>query len=419
MAGGKGTRISSVASDIPKPMLPIQGKPVLEHEVDRLREQGFTDFIFTVGHLGQCIIDYFGDGSGLSPATGNPFGVHIEYYIETEPLGNAGALFKLKERLTEDFLLINADVIFDIDFRRFIEFHIQHGGLVTLFSHPNDHPYDSGLLVTDENGAVAEWLAKEDERPQYYHNCTNAGLHVVSPKILNTPPESSKVDLDRQLLKPLAGTGKMFCYSSPEYVKDMGTPDRYKLVCADFISGKIHAKNLQNPQLAVFLDRDGTINRYVGFLRHKSEFELIPGAAEAIRSINHSGLLAIVVTNQPVISRGEVTFSELREIHCKMETLLGEQGAYVDAVYFCPHHPDSGFPGEVSELKIRCDCRKPQPGMLLTAAKEFNIDLSRSWIVGDGDNDIKAGIAAGCKTIQLNKEITLIDAVNKILEVES
>lgn len=417
MAGGKGTRISSVASDIPKPMLPIQGKPVLEHEVDRLREQGFTDFIFTVGHLGQCIIDYFGDGSGLSPATGNPFGVHIEYYIETEPLGNAGALFKLKERLTEDFLLINADVIFDIDFRRFIEFHIQHGGLVTLFSHPNDHPYDSGLLVTDENGSVTKWLTKEDERPQYYHNCTNAGLHVVSPEILNIPVEGQKIDLDRQLLKPLAGTGKMFCYSSPEYVKDMGTPDRYKLVCSDFISGKISAKNLQNPQRAVFLDRDGTINRYVGFLRHTDEFELMPDAAEAIRRINQSGYLAVVVTNQPVIARGEVTFSGLHEIHCKMETLLGEQGAYVDAVYFCPHHPDRGFPGEVPELKIRCECRKPEPGMLIAAAKDFNIDLSRSWIVGDGDNDINAGIAAGCKAIKLNEEFTLSDAVNKILEV--
>lgn len=417
MAGGKGTRISSVASDIPKPMLPIQGKPVLEHEVDRLREQGFTDFIFTVGHLGQCIIDYFGDGSGLSPATGNPFGVHIEYYIETEPLGNAGALFKLKERLTEDFLLINADVIFDIDFRRFIEFHIQHGGLVTLFSHPNDHPYDSGLLVTDENGSVTKWLTKEDERPQYYRNCTNAGLHVVSPEILNIPVEGQKIDLDRQLLKPLAGTGKMFCYSSPEYVKDMGTPDRYKLVCGDFISGKISAKNLQNPQRAVFLDRDGTINRYVGFLRHTDEFELMPDAAEAIRRINQSGYLVVVVTNQPVIARGEVTFSGLHEIHCKMETLLGEQGAYVDAVYFCPHHPDRGFPGEVPELKIRCECRKPEPGMLIAAAKDFNIDLSRSWIVGDGDNDINAGIAAGCKAIKLNEEFTLSDAVNKILEV--
>lgn len=417
MAGGKGTRISSVASDIPKPMLPIQGKPVLEHEVDRLREQGFTDFIFTVGHLGQCIIDYFGDGSGLSPATGNPFGVHIEYYIETEPLGNAGALFKLKERLTEDFLLINADVIFDIDFRRFIDFHIQHGGLVTLFSHPNDHPYDSGLLVTDETGSVTKWLTKEDERPQYYHNCTNAGLHVVSPEILNIPVEGQKIDLDRQLLKPLAGTGKMFCYSSPEYVKDMGTPDRYKFVCGDFISGKISAKNLQNPQRAVFLDRDGTINRYVGFLRHTDEFELMPDAAEAIRRINQSGYLAVVVTNQPVIARGEVTFSGLHEIHCKMETLLGEQGAYVDAVYFCPHHPDRGFPGEVPELKIRCECRKPEPGMLIAAAKDFNIDLSRSWIVGDGDNDINAGIAAGCKAIKLNEEFTLSDAVNKILEV--
>ena len=115
MAGGKGTRISSVASDIPKPMIKIEGKPVLEHELECLRDQGFTDIIITVSHLGNIIMDYFGDGSGTSPVTGKPFGVHIEYYFEKEPLGNAGALFKIKDNLTSDFLLLNADAMFDYD----------------------------------------------------------------------------------------------------------------------------------------------------------------------------------------------------------------------------------------------------------------------------------------------------------------
>lgn len=417
MAGGKGTRISSVASDIPKPMIKIEGKPILEHEIECLRDQGFTDIIITVSHLGNIIMDYFRDGSFTSPITGKPFGVHIEYYEENVPLGNAGALFKIKDKLKDDFLLLNADAMFDVDFNRFVEFHREHNGLVTLFTHPNSHPYDSGLIIAYKDGSVEKWLAKEDEWPEFYKNQVNAGLHVISPKVLDlvdVAPETIgcmgkdgkviKVDLDRQILKPLAGTGKMFCYDSPEYVKDMGTPERYYSVCSDFKHGIVQAKNLKNKQNVVFLDRDGTINKYVGFLRNLEDFELINGVAEAIRRINESGYLAIVVTNQPVIARGEVMVKELEEIHKKMETLLGAEGAYLDAIYYCPHHPHKGYEGEVPELKIDCNCRKPKPGMLLKAAEDFNINLSQSWMIGDGECDVKAGKAAGCKTALIGHE---------------
>lgn len=393
MAGGRGTRISSVASDIPKPMIKIEDKPVLEHEIECLRDQGFTDIIITVSYLGEIIMNYFGDGSRL--------GVNIEYYFEKEPLGNAGALFKIINDLSDDFLLLNADSIFDVDFNRFVTYHREKGGLVTLFTHPNSHPYDSGLVIADRDGRVEGWLTKEDERPKWYKNRVNAGLHVINKRLLleaGIHSNTGKIDLDRQLLKPLAGTGKMYCYDSPEYVKDMGTPDRYEGVCKDFRAGIVKAKNLRNRQKAVFLDRDGTINKYVGFLRDLNQFELIDGVADAIKKINSLGYLAIVVTNQPVIARGEVTVKELTDIHNKMETLLGLEGAYLDAIYYCPHHPDKGYEGEIPELKTDCDCRKPKPGMLLKAAADFNIDLSSSWMVGDGENDVKAGIGAGCRT---------------------
>ena len=401
MAGGRGTRISELFPDIPKPLIPIDNIPVLEREIISLRDQGFTDVILTIGYMAEKIQEYFGNGE--------KWGVKIEYFVEDKPLGNAGALFFLD--LKEDFLLLNADAVFDVDFNRMVDFHKKHGGLVTLFTHPNSHPYDSGLLVARENGEVEKWLAKEDERPPYYKNRVNAGLHVISPKALEMSGikkedigDGRKVDLDRQILKPLCGTGKMFCYDSPEYVKDMGTPERFHQVEEDFKKGTVQAKNLKNKQKAIFLDRDGTINKYVGFLRKEEEFELIDGVAEAVKKINHSGYLAIVITNQPVIARGEVTFEGLQTIHNKMETLLGEEGAYLDGIYFCPHHPHKGYEGEVSELKIDCDCRKPKPGMLLKAAEDFNIDLSQSYMVGDGENDIKAGMAAGCKTVLLNTE---------------
>lgn len=406
MAGGRGTRISELFPDIPKPLIPINGTPVLEREIISLRNQGFTDLILTVGYMHEKIEEYFDDGS--------KWDVHIEYFVEDKPLGNAGALFFLD--LKEDFLLLNADAIFDVDFNRMVDYHKTHNALVTLFTHPNSHPYDSGLIIADNDGKVEKWLAKEDERPKYYNNRVNAGLHVISPKVLEMSGINKedigkeindkivKVDLDRQILKPLCGTGTMYCYDSPEYVKDMGTPERFHGVEKDFVNGTVQSKNLKNKQKAIFLDRDGTINKYVGFLRKIDEFELIPGVEEAIKKINESGYLAIVVTNQPVIARGEVTIEELNEIHKKLETELGYKGAYIDGLYYCPHHPHKGYEGEIPELKIDCECRKPKPGMLLKAAEDFNIDLSQSWMIGDGENDVKAGKAAGCKTALIGQE---------------
>lgn len=423
MAGGRGTRIAELFPDIPKPLIPVDGMPILEREIRSLASQGFKDIILTVGYLADKIIAYFGDGSQL--------GVRIDYFVEETPLGNAGALFRLKDKIVEEpFFLLNADAAFDVDFNRMLDFHKKHGGLVTLFTHPNSHPYDSGLIIAYEDGKVDKWLSKEDERPQWYNNRVNAGLHVIDPKVLEQSQKNleidpttgypkGKVDLDRQILKPLCGTGVMFCYDSPEYVKDMGTPERFHQVEADYKNGVVQAKNLHNKQKAIFLDRDGTINKYVGFLRNIDDFELIEGVSEAIKKINQSGYLAIVVTNQPVIARGEVTWDELHEIHRKMETLLGKDGAYIDGIYICPHHPDKGFEGERLEYKFDCDCRKPKPGLLFQAAKDYNIDLSQSVIIGDSERDVEAGENVGCiKNIKIetNKARELLAAViNHIL----
>lgn len=423
MAGGRGTRIAELFPDIPKPLIPVNGMPILEREIRSLASQGFKDLILTVGYLADKIMAYFGDGSQL--------GVTIDYFVEETPLGNAGALFQLRNKIgTEPFFLLNADAAFDVDFNRMLAFHKKHGGLVTLFTHPNSHPYDSGLIIADKDGHVEKWLSKEDERPQWYNNRVNAGLHIIDPSVLelrlknldidsNTGFPKGKVDLDRQILKPLCGSGKMFCYDSPEYVKDMGTPERFYQVEADYKNGVVQARNLKNKQKAIFLDRDGTINKYVGFLRNIDDFELIDGVTEAIKHINQSSYLAIVVTNQPVIARGEVSWEELNEIHKKMETLLGKAGAYIDGIYICPHHPDKGFEGERPEYKFDCDCRKPKPGLLLQAAKDFNIDLSQSVMIGDDDRDVAAGANASLKdSIRIKQNVAgeLLNALQDSLK---
>ena len=408
MAGGRGTRIASVANDVPKPMLSICGKPILEHQIDNLKACGLTDIILVIGYLGEKIKDYFGDGSR--------FGVCIEYFIEDHPLGTAGALFKMPQ-LTEDFLLLCGDVIIDVDFNRFIAFHKEKKAWASLVAHPNGHPYDSSLLVTEieapkmaggmpvDTHRVICWMAKEDER-LYYKNRVNAGIELISPELLKEtmknfvprhPETPDKIDLDRDVLKTNIGSGRIYAYDTPEYVKDMGTPDRFFEAENDIKTGKVHAHNLKNRQKAIFLDRDGTINKMVGFVTRPEQFELLPDVAKAIKAINKSGYLAIVITNQPVIARGDCTFEQLQTIHNKMEMELGKEGAFVDAIYVCPHHTDKGFSGERPEYKCDCDCRKPKPGLLLQAAKDFNIDLSQSYMIGDSGRDVKAGKNAGVK----------------------
>jgi len=397
MAGGKGTRAAAIASDIPKPMIPICGKPILEHQINCLKENGLTEIILVVGHLGGHIKDYFGDGSR--------FGCDISYFTETEPLGTAGALYKL-ENLSNDFMLLNGDVIFDIDFTRMINFHQEKKAHATLAVHPNSHPFDSALITTNSNNQVTGWINKEDERT-WYKNQVNAGVHILSTDFLkNCPQSKEKIDLDRDMLKPSISGGKIFAYSTPEYIKDMGTPERYAQVTSDIEKGIVHGKNLHEKQKAVFLDRDGTINVLIenSFVTKPEDFELLEGAAEAIKIINSLGFLAIVITNQPVIARGDVDLRTLDLIHMKMETDLGKHGAYIDDLFYCPHHPDKGFAGERPEYKIDCDCRKPKPGMIFRAAEKYNIDLAQSYMAGDDKRDVRAGINAGCKPVFLGND---------------
>lgn len=424
MAGGKGTRLSSVIKDIPKPMVPIAGKPLLEYQIENLRDSGITNIMLVIGHLGNIIQDYFKDGSSL--------GVKISYYLEDTPLGTAGALYYLKEWIEKDFVLLFGDLFVNMNFGRFYDYHVEKQSFATLYAHPNSHPYDSDILVMDENNRVVGWSYKSTERTCDYKNMVNAGVYVLSKELLRYIPENQKTDLEKQVLVTLLEEQNIFAYPCTEYVKDIGTPDRLCKVEADLKRGICEKRNLKYRQKCIFLDRDGTINKHVGFLRSREQMELEEDAAQAIQKINESEYLTIVVSNQPVIARGECELEELNAIHNRMDMLLGEKGAYLDDLYYCPHHPDSGFEGEIRALKFDCGCRKPKIGLLEQAAKEHNIDLEKCWIIGDTTMDIQTGVNGGLKTaLVLTGEAgrdkkydvvpdfigqTLLECVKKIIE---
>ena len=392
-AGGKGTRMLELTKDlIPKPLLELNGKPMMQWQMESLIEYGIRNFIFIIGHLGAKIREYFGDGS--------KWDVSISYIEETEPLGSAGALFYAKKMLGgRDVILIFGDVMFELDWNRFITYHEIKNATVTLLAHPNAHPYDSDLLIVNSTGMVTGIDSKNNVRNYNYKNIVNAGLSIFRNELLDDLHEAKKTDFESQLVKPLIPQGKIYAYNTPEYVKDAGTPERFKKTCEEQAEGVWRAKCLKNRQKAIFLDRDGTINVLKGFLKKEEDLELLPDVAEAIKKINSSEYLAIIATNQPVIARGECTFEELENIHIKLQTLLGKEGVFVNDIFFCPHHPHKGFVGEIPELKIECDCRKPKIGMLLKAAEKYNIDLRQSWYIGDTTMDMQTGANAGMKTI--------------------
>lgn len=413
LAGGKGTRIASVNNEIPKPMILVNGKPVLEYQVELAKHYGFTEFIFIIGHLGSIIRDYFDDGKR--------FGVNITYYEEKVPLGTAGALADLVDFLTEDFFVFYGDTIMDIALDKMLEFHSKNAADATLYVHPNDHPYDSDLVSVDSNSEVRGFYLKPHKDGLFCRNIVNAALYILSPKILGLIVPGNKTYLEKDIFSLCLVKGyRLFAYQSSEYIKDMGTPERYEKVCSDQKSGKVARLNRHNKRPAIFLDRDGVINYEINLLHDKNDFKLIPGVSEAIRLINQSDYLVVVVTNQPVIARNLCSLRELQAIHEVMETELGRNGAFIDGLYFCPHHPDSGYPEERKEYKIVCDCRKPKPGMLLKAASDLNVDMANSLMIGDNVSDIEAGKNAGVKQgilIEQNAPDALLIAVKEFIKV--
>ena len=241
MAGGKGTRlIEFTKNEIPKPMMPVNGKPILQWQIECLYRNGITDICIVVGHLGDRIENFFGNGSN--------FKVNISYYREMEPLGTAGALAHIKHLIpAEYFLLVYGDVIFDIDIKRMEDFHKQKKAAATLFVHPNSHPFDSDLVVLDENSRVIGHDSKKNIRSYWYENMVNAGFYIVSKELCNIIPKTGRTDLEKDILFKRCGEDSdIYGYVSTEYIKDAGTVDRIRRVEADIRNGVVAAKNRSN-----------------------------------------------------------------------------------------------------------------------------------------------------------------------------
>ena len=392
-AGGKGTRMLPLTQDkIPKPLLKLGDKTMLEWQIVNLKKYGIKEFFIIVGHLGEMIEARLGNGSA--------YGVNIGYIYEQEPLGSGGALCYLRDKSLRDNLIITlGDVMFDIFLPRMIAFHERKQAAVTLAVHPNGHPYDSDLVVLDDNDRVIRFDDKNNKRNYWYENCVNAGIYICKAEILHNIIEVRRRDLEREIFLPYMKEGKLYGYRTPEYMKDAGTPERFHAVCEDLARGVWARRNLSGKQKCVFLDRDGTLNKYAGLLHKEDRLELEDGAAQAVKEFNAAGFLVIVITNQPVVARGLCSVQDVETINKKLSVLLGRHGAFFDDIAFCPHHPDKGYPEENPAFKIECECRKPKTGMIDKMVEKYNIDRQKSWFVGDSTVDIECGHRAELQTV--------------------
>jgi histidinol-phosphate phosphatase family protein len=393
LAGGLGTRLKSKTGAVPKSMVEVLGVPLLEHQILLCKKYGFKKICLLVHYGADSIVKYFGDGAS--------FGVDIKYSYEERPKGTGGALRDALGMMDDVFIVLYGDTYISVDLIAMFKHHLEFLPAATIFLHPNDHPSDSDLIEVNAADEAIKVHPYPRSNSIVSRNLVNAALYVFDRRSVSLAlQEDVKCDIAKNVFPKMLDLGfRLKAYVSPEYIKDLGTPDRLEKVEREIVCGLPRMLSTLGRRPAVFLDRDGTLNREVGHINSPNQLELLPGVSEAVKRLNKSGYMAIAITNQPVVARGEITIPKLDDVHAHLEVLLGVDGAYLDKIYYCPHHPDKGFPREVVEFKIKCDCRKPNTGMIDRAVATYGIDRCDSWMVGDTTSDIEAGKRAGLKTI--------------------
>lgn len=392
LAGGKGTRLASRLAGRPKPLIDVDGVPLLRRQIESLAERGVDDVVLLVNHAADQI-ETFVAGANL-PA-------RVTLVDEVEPKGTAGATLACLDRLEERFVVVYGDTLFDLDIAHAIAAHEAAGADATLLLHPNDHPADSDLVEIDRHGWITAFHSCPHGPSLNFRNLVNAAFYVIEKKSLARWVRKMNVgDFAKDLFPAMLAEGaRLKGHVSFEYIKDIGTPARLDAGERHLRCGLVGRARRDCRQRAVFIDRDGTLNKLNGHISQAQDLELFPDASAAVKRLNDAEFRVVVVTNQPVIARGECDERGMAAIHAKMETALGLDGAYLDATYYCPHHPDHGFDGEIRELKRDCACRKPGTGMIDDSARALNIDLAQSWMIGDSTTDIAMAERAGLRSV--------------------
>ena len=402
LIGGKGSRVKKISRTTPKAFLKIGKHSIIDHQLKQLKKLNKKIFIISNNKISKF-------NNQLKKKYQH---IGLKILEESTPLGTGGCLKPLQDYVSDSCLIIMGDLIFNIDFKKFYSFHKKNKSDITLLAHPNDHPYDSDLLEINEKNQLIKFHNKPHKKNDI-GNLSSSGIFLINKKILKFIKPNKFQDLSKDILpKLLKKKIKIYAYNTREYVKDAGTPKRINLVKKHMKTKKFINGNINRKLPAIFLDRDGVINKEYLNKHYQNPKQINEGAISAVKKINENRFLSVMVTNQSAIAKGIVTLDKVKSDHKRLEYQFGLKGAYFDRIYFCPYHPDKGFKGEVKKFKKKSSWRKPDNGMFLQAIKDLNIDIKNSYMIGNSSADYYAAKKTGIKCLIIGTKFKIKEAKN-------
>jgi len=384
LAGGVGTRLRPLTNNMPKPMVLMNDRPFLEYLIEMLKENGILDIVLLLGYLPDKIINYFGDGSR--------FGVEIEYSVGDVSF-ETGTRIKTAEKLVDDyFLLMYCDNYWPLNIKKLVDFYNKHNGLVFVTVYTNKDKITKNNILIDEQGFVVRY---DKSRKDVNLNGVDIGFFIIDKKIFGLMPDTN-FSFEKEVLPRLIARRQLKAFFTNHRYYSIGNLERLPVT-----------EEYLKPKRIIILDRDGVINKKpakADYVKKWEEFEFLPGAIDAVKMLNEKGFSVFIITNQAGIARNLMTESDLRNIHNNMKDEMETKGAKIERIYYCPHGWNDG-----------CECRKPKPGMFYEVARDYNINLTKTVFIGDDERDLEAGNAAGCHTILVNAQRSLLDIVNSLI----
>lgn len=382
LAGGRGTRLGALAARTPKPLLPVAGRPFLDHLIDEVARFGINRFVIVAGHLGEHIAGHLAGGRRARDRRR----LDVQAVIEPRPLGTAGGLAFFADRLDDVFLLLNGDTFFDVDLAALARPPLPPGTLMRMAVRHEPDPGRFGTVVlADADGDTGTAVdrrvtAFREKAAAAGPGFVNAGAYLVRKATVGLI-EANPCSLETEVMPRLARQGSLQARCLAGRFIDIGVP------------AELARAQVMFPirRAAVFFDRDGVLNEDTGYTYRTDDLRWLPGAREAVRRVNASGRFAFVITNQSGIARGYYDEAAVAAFHAEMQRQLAAVGAHIDEFLHCPHHPD----GSIHGLATTCACRKPAPGMIHDLMRRWPVIAEGSFVIGDRESDLAAAAAAG------------------------
>jgi D-glycero-D-manno-heptose 1,7-bisphosphate phosphatase len=384
VAGGLGSRLQPFTDHMPKPMIEINGKPLLEHLIQLLKTEGIEEIVLCLGYLPEKIKNYFGDGSRL--------GIPIRYSVGDVSFGSAKRVKHAEELLDEHFLLMYADNYWPLHLEKLRRFYESKNVLMTMTVYLNKDKFTENNVLLDSNGFVRRYDKKRGAQDL---NCVDIGFFILNKEVVRAMPDTPSLMI-YEIFPDLIERNQLAAMTTDHRYCGLSKIDRLPFV-RDFLTDR----------KIIFLDRDGVINKrppQASCVTNWEEFNFLPGAKKAISLLTKCGYETYIITSQPFIGKGLMSDEELQKIHLNMIEEIEKEGGQIKAIYTCPHKNEEN-----------CECRKPKPGLIFQAQRDNNLNLKNAILIGDDERDIEAALAADIKGILVKSDSNLLEAIEPLL----